>query len=145
QKLRASAGAVPSLIGLEHWFAEEGLGPTEAATRAAERLALTTHVMANSIMSLRGIAPRDWRQFVEGQSATDRVLRNDPSGDYAAMTFETRDDYRHAVERVARRAGLAERAVALEAIALAQAYAGDPRRSHVGYWLIDKEIGELEQ
>ena len=54
---------------------------------------------------------KDWR--------TDRMLRRleamlreDPSGDYPAMTFATRDWYRHVVERIARRTDRDEVAVA---------------------------------
>ncbi len=144
QQLRASAGAVPPLVGIEQWFAEEGFGPTEAATRAAERLAMTTHVMANSIMSLRSIGPRDWSRFVERQSAVERELRGDPSGDYPHMTFATRDTYRHAVERMAKHAGATEVQVAQRAVAHARGFADDPRLSHVGYWLVDRGVGAFE-
>ncbi len=144
QQLRATAGSVPPLVALEQWFAEEGLGPTDAATRAAERLALTTHVMSNSIMSLRGIAQRDWRDFVERRSAIEQVLREDPSGDHPGMTFATRDTYRHVIERVARGSSIPEWEVARRAIVLAQAHADDPRRRHVGYWLVDRGVLDLE-
>ena len=149
QQLRAADGPIPPLADIERWFAEEGLGPTQATTRAAERLALTTHMMSNSIMSLRGIAPRDWRQFVEQQSAVEARLRADPTGDYARMTFATRDSYRHAVERIAKRSQLGEVEVAERAIAMAAsqepASSGDTRRAHVGFWLVDRGVAELER
>jgi len=145
QQLRNAAGPIPPLVSIEHWFAEEGVGHTTATARAAERLALTTHMMSNSIMSLRGIAPRDWRQFVEHQSVMDARLRGDPSGDYPRMTFATRDAYRHAVERIARRSDATEVEVAERAVALAQANHADARRSHVGYWLVDRGVPALER
>lgn len=144
QQLRATAGATAPLVGLERWFAEEGIGPTEAATRAAERLALTTLVMANSITSLRRIAQLDWREFVEHLSAVEQSLAGDPAGEYSRMTFATRDSYRHAVERIAKHAEADEREVARAAIALAAAHGADPRRAHVGYWLVDRGVTELE-
>ncbi|MEX2180522.1 MAG: glucoamylase family protein [Gemmatimonadaceae bacterium] len=145
QQLRSATGAVPPLVRLEQWFAEEGLTPTDAATRAAQHLALTTLVMANSITSLRGIAQRDWQQFVETQSLMERILRGDPAGVYPRMTFATRDAYRHAVERIARGAALEEPDVARRVVALAQAHAGAPRQSHVGHWLVDDGVAELER
>ena len=144
QQLRATAGATAPLVGLERWFAEEGIGPTEAATRAAERLALTTLVMANSIMSLRNIAQRDWRDFVERLSVVEEILQRDPAGEHARMTFATRDSYRHAVERIAKHSEADEREVARAAIGLAEAHATDVRRAHVGYWLVDRGVAELE-
>ncbi len=144
QQLRASAGAVPPLVGVEQWFAEEGLGPTDAATRAAERLALTSLVMANSITSLRALAPLDWRSFVERQSEVEQVLREDPAGDYLRMTFATRDAYRHAVERIARGSTTTEVDVARRAVALSRDTTGETRRSHVGFWLVDRGVPDLE-
>ncbi len=145
QQLRASAGAVPPLVGVEQWFAEEGLGPTDAATRAAERLALTSLMMANSITSLRALAPLDWRSFVERQSEVEQVLREDPSADYLRMTFATRDAYRHAVERIARGAVATEVDVARRAVELSQGAPQETRRSHVGFWLVDRGVADLER
>lgn len=69
-------------------------------------------MMANSITSLRNIGRRDWRVIVEHQSMMDAVLREDPSGFYPLMTFATRDQYRHVVERIAKQTGHRETSVA---------------------------------
>ncbi|HET6681773.1 MAG TPA: glucoamylase family protein [Gemmatimonadaceae bacterium] len=146
-QLRLTAGASPALLWLEHWMRDEGLRPEDATARSTQRLALTQIMMANSITSLRTIGRRDWRRFVERQSAMEAVLRTDPSGFYERMTFATRDRYRHAVERLARRSGHPETTVASWAIALATRGAelgADPRRAHVGYYLIDDGLPELE-
>lgn len=144
-QLRISSGAFPALLWLERWIAEEGLSPDDAAQRATERLSLTTLMMANSITSLRAIGVRDWKLFVEHQSAMDRVLREDPSGFYTQMSFATRDSYRHAVERIAKRTARTETEVAQQA--LDRARAGEPgtQRAHVGYHLVDAGVAELEQ
>ena len=144
-QFRLAAGASPPLAWLELWLAEEGLSPEVAATRATEQLALTALTMANSITSLRGIAQRDWGKFVERQSLMERVLREDPSAFYGKMTFATRDAYRHVVERIAKRTGLAEETVARQAVALARAGADtDPRRGHVGFYLVAQGSVALE-
>ncbi len=44
-------------------------------------------------------------EFVETLSSVEQILREDPIGIYGRMDFRTRDNYRHAVERVARAAG----------------------------------------
>jgi cyclic beta-1,2-glucan synthetase len=151
-QLRHSAKAIPALVWLESWIADQGLSADEAARRATERLALTTLMMANSITSLRAIGLRDWKRFVEHQSVTEQVLRGDPAGVYARMTFATRDSYRHAVERIAKGARLDESEVAREAIARAQSAAArlrpeaaDQRAAHVGYHLIDEGLPALER
>jgi cyclic beta-1,2-glucan synthetase len=148
-QLRSARGEFPPLIWLEQWIAEDGLSAEEAAARSTQRLAMTQIMMANSITSLRTIGRMDWRTIVERQSTMEAVLRDDPSGFYGRMTFETRDRYRHVVERVAKRTGRDEAAVARDAIELARAGArangGDPRRAHVGYYLVDDGLAELER
>ena len=148
-QLRAEGGSLPAVVRLQHWITEEALSAEDATARATQRLALTQVVMANSITSLRAIARVDWRTFVEQESRVDAVLREDPLGHYARMTFQTRDRYRHVVERIARRTQRVESEVAQMAVELARAalvHSGhDGRRDHVGYYLIDEGLAQLER
>jgi len=147
--LRGSVARAEALAHLEHWLSAEGLASDALAAQATERVAHTQMMTANSIMSLRTIGRRDWRTFVERQSVVEGVLARDPSGHYSRMTFATRDRYRHVVERLARRSGMSEPAVAECAIAQAdQDHAGTldaMRRRHVGYHLIDAGLPKLER
>jgi cellobiose phosphorylase len=94
--------------------------------------------VSNLIGSMRRTSAIDWQQFVEDVSRVDEVLVQDPSGRYAQMDFETRDDYRRSVERLSRRSGIRETAVAGLALKLAQEdRSPDPRRQHIGYYLVD--------
>jgi cellobiose phosphorylase len=149
QQLRQEFGALPGLMRLEHWIAEEAMSAQEAATRSTERMAITQVVMANSITSLRAVGRMEWRTFVEAQSRVEAVLRSDPSGFYTSMTFATRDSYRHSVERIAKRVLLTEEAVAQRAVDLARTgleqHPEDQRRSHVGYYLVDQGLLQLER
>ncbi|MBR9988630.1 MAG: hypothetical protein KFH98_02685, partial [Gemmatimonadetes bacterium] len=148
QKLRLMQGSYLPLAQIEQWISDRALNAEEATARSTQHLALTQVMMAHSITSLRIIAHLDWRSFVEGQSAMDAVLRSDPAGYYARMTFGTRDRYRHVVERIARHTGQTEDAVAHRAVDLARQ--GDdiggtqPWRRHVGYHLIDDGLPILE-
>jgi cyclic beta-1,2-glucan synthetase len=148
QQLR-STGSLAALRHLESWLTEEAFTAEEATSRATRRMALTQVGMANSITSLRAVARMDWRTFVERQSRLEAALREDPSGYYGSMTFATRDWYRHVVERIAKRTRRAEEAVARRAVELARTAAerepANPRRAHVGYYLIDEGLAELER
>lgn len=154
QRLRLARDSFAPLGWLEQWIADDGMSGEEAASLATQRLAATQIAMANSITSLRVIARLDWREFVERHSAMEAVLRRDPSGHYQRMTFATRDHYRHVVERIATRTGHDEVGVAEKAIALAErtpiapdgaARATDDVRAHVGYYLVDDGLPELER
>lgn len=115
----------------------------ENTKQAADQLSVS-----NSINSLRFLAKMDWREFVEQLSIVEHILLKDPAGLYAKMDFHTRDQYRHAVERMAKQSGAPENKVAEAAWSLA-ADAGETvrreesgRRSHVGYWLISEGAAE---
>jgi len=103
--------------------------------------------ISNSIGSLRILDAMDWRKFVESMSAVEQTLREDPAGIYPGMDSATRDHYRRTVETIARRSPLAESEVARQAIRLAQAGTGtsDERTQHVGFYLIDQGLPQLER
>ncbi|MEO5510036.1 MAG: cyclic beta 1-2 glucan synthetase, partial [Longimicrobiales bacterium] len=137
------------MLWIEEWIAEDGLSIADAVSRDNQRIALTQLMMANSITSLRALTLIDWKVFFETQSAVEGVLREDPSGDYAGMTFETRDRYRHVIERLAKRTRQAETDVAAGAVALANEARADggavtSREQHVGYWIVDDGRPQLE-
>ena len=137
---------------------EVGVSPEDAVAQATHHLALTQIKMANSITSLRDIGRRDWREFVEHQSAMEAVLRDGSGGVLPLMTFATRDTYRHVVERIAKRTEHSEVVVVGRAIEMARRHAvGDSawslqppeaaaiRQQHVGYYLIDDGLLDLER
>jgi cyclic beta-1,2-glucan synthetase len=105
--------------------------------------------ISNSIGSLRFLATMDWREFVETMSDVEQTLRTDPGGAYGKMDFATRDLYRHAVERMAKTSHLSEGEIARKAIQLAlngsAGKGGDDREAHVGFYLIDRGLPELER
>ena len=149
QRLRLSPSAFAPLGWLEQWMAEEGMPAELAASLSTNRLAITQLMMANSITSLRTIGRMDWRTFVERQSVMDAELRRDPARFYDRMTFETRDHYRHVVERIAMRTKNEEAVVARAVVELASEHAArdleGALKAHVGYWLIDDGLPELQR
>ncbi len=148
QQIRSRRADFTPLMWLEQWIADEVMSVEEAVQRSTQHLALTQLVMANSIASLRKIGSIDWSEFVEAASATEAVLRRDPSGVYGGMTFPTRDRYRHVVEHLSRRTDVPEHQVAEAAIQAAAAeersMGSSARSAHVGYHLVDDGRRVLE-
>ena len=122
----------------------EQLVQTENQQQAADQVSIS-----NSIASLRFLGAMDWREFVEKMSVVEQTLREDTGGVYGKMDFATRDRYRHVVEKIAKSSRLSEGEVARKAIQLAHEAAarkgGDDRAAHVGFYLIDKGLAQLEQ
>jgi cellobiose phosphorylase len=127
----------------ESYLTIERLVQSENQQQAADQLSIS-----NSIGSLRFLSAMDWREFVERMSTVEQTLREDPAGVYGRMGFTTRDRYRHVVEEIAKKSGLAENEVAGVAIGLAGQSAagtgGDNRARHVGFYLIDGGLPQLK-
>lgn len=116
-----------------------------------DRLAASSDSWPVLLTSLRQVGEFAWKDLVEGVNRIDRVLRDDPAGAYASMDFDSRDRYRAIVADLAQRCPASERQVAETALLMArQADAGCDgsraarRRSHVGYYLLDRGLAELQ-
>ena len=145
---QSPALALP-LTWIEQQLSESGL-TIEQLVRSENQQQATDQVsVSNSIGSLRFLGAMDWREFVETMSVVEQALGEDPGGVYARMDFATRDRYRHMVEKTAKSSQLSEHEVARQAIQLArEAAAGngrDDRAAHVGFYLIDKGLPQLER
>lgn len=132
---------------LEQALAERGesieqLVYLENQTQAADQVSVS-----HSINSLRLLDGTNWKDFVESMSHVEQALRRDPAQVYGQMDFPTRDSCRHSVETMARHSAMTETEVAETAIRLAAEASQDTedRRSHVGYYLIDKGRPILER
>ncbi len=148
QSMRDAGQAVtPVVAWIGRELASAGSSPEEAVRIEFNRQAALQASIGNTISSMRRLSAANWADFVERLSVVEALLRTDPAGVYAKMDFATRDRYRHTVERIARRAGKPEIAVAGQAIGLARAATeADPddiRRSHVGYYLAARGVHQL--
>lgn len=134
---------------IELHLADSGLSIEQVVQVETQHQAASQLSISNSIASLRLLGATDWRDFVEAMSAVEHTLQDDPGGLYGRMDFATRDRYRHAVERLARRSHLSEVEVARQAVTLARQAAALPaapgRLAHVGYYLIDQGLPQLQQ
>ena len=156
---------------VQTWVEQQLLLQNMTATQlleSASRVAAANQIsIANSISSLRFIAAMDWRNFVEAFSVIEQILKHDPAGEYALQDFATRDQYRHAIEDIARlsanssqkqqyknQANLhsnhcsqyeikaAQAAINL-AVAASNQFGMQHRQAHVGYYLIDEGLCSL--
>jgi cyclic beta-1,2-glucan synthetase len=104
--------------------------------------------ISNSICSLRFLSSMDWCNFVESMSHVEKILSEDPLKMYKSMDFITRDNYRHVIEKFAKKCKLSEVDVAQKTIELAKKGAeqngAKDRSAHVGYYLIGNGLPQLE-
>lgn len=133
---------------IEQQLAEYGLSTEDLIQQENQKQAADQVSISNSISSLRFLGSTDWREFVEHTSIIEAILKQDINGVYAAMDFHTRDQYRHAVEKIAKHSLLSEMDVAVMAIEAAKDAASktdDTRLKHVGYYLLGKGLPKIQR
>jgi cyclic beta-1,2-glucan synthetase len=145
---QSPALAMP-LTWIEQRLSESGQTIEQLVQAENQQQAVDQVSISNSINSLRLLGAVDWREFVETMSIVEQTLREDADGVYGRMDFATRDRYRHVVEKIAKSSWLSEAEVARKAIDLSHGAAvgkgGDDRMAHVGFYLIDKGLPQLER
>ena len=147
----------PALHWLEAQMSQKGVTLEDLIRTLNHQRAALKLSTGNLITSLRLLASLDWHAFFESVSLVEHVLSEDPSGTYAEMDFATRDRYRHVIEKLAKHNPDAEVEIARHAIehaannlsseqnGQARALPLDfERRRHVGYFLIDEGLPQLE-
>jgi cyclic beta-1,2-glucan synthetase len=119
--------------------------PAAARETAVQGPDAATGGVERCIHALRVLDTVDWSAFFERSNRVEAILRTDPAGVYPRMEFATCDAYRKVVESIAWSAGYAEEAVAKLAIDLARVDMPEPRRGHVGFYLVAEGRVELER
>lgn len=139
-----------ALAWIDARLADDGSSIGQQVQAERDAMAADGALVAHSLAGLRLLGGIDWRQLLEAASAVEPILRADPDGSYPRMDAPTRDLYRRAVERLARRSGRPEAEVAQEALGLAGTHRApnegglDARRRHIGYYLAGPGLPLLE-
>ena len=148
QMLRKQGRKAAALAGdINHQLSAKGYSLDEMIGLAHQLQAARQVSIGNAITSLRIIAAIDWNEIFESLSHVEEILRQDPAGYYHEMDFESRDNYRHAIEKISRFYNVSEIRVANIALESAwEAPVGDngDLLRHVGYYLISAGRKKLE-
>ena len=142
-----SQNAGKALIWLEGELEKRGSDSEEIIVGEHRNLSTGNVTMGNIVRGLRLVNDVDWTMWFETVSRIDEVLRE--KTDFASLDFYSRDQYRTAIEELARRSEKSEFEVTLKAIGLA-ADAASPKdgapdiHSDVGFFLVGNRRQELE-
>ncbi len=150
QRLREQDPAVtPVLDWLEKQQQRHSTSIEQVIHAEHQRQAATQVTVGNIITSMRLLSTLDWRDFFESVCLIEPVLGEDPAGAYSKMEFVSRDRYRHVIERISKRTRSDELEIARSAVELAQNGRGDGSNpgpeSHVGFYLVDGGLAQLEE
>lgn len=136
-----------ALNWIEQRLTDDGYNISVLIQQENQKQAAAQVSISNSISSLRFLSTTDWQTFVEDTSVVEKILHEDPWKVYDKMDFSTRDEYRHAIERIAKKSTASEKDIAELVIATATKHATDKENimGHVGYYLVGKGVKQIEQ
>lgn len=119
------------------WF-EEYFGKSINEILHAEQILESIEQVgfSNAMISLISLSQLSWREIFESLCMVDKILNNDPVGAYSQMDFLSRDQYRHVIEKLAKKSKKSEIEVALVTLKLSERGKNEVER-HVGYYLIN--------
>ena len=151
---QSPALALP-LTWIEQRLSESGLTIEQSVHSENQQQAADQVSISNSIGSLRFLGAMDWPEFVERLSSVEQVLREDPAGVYGKMDFATRDQLpscrgedSQEQPAIRKRCGAqSHRACSAKSAANSQTrpLRINDREAHVGFYLIDKGLPQLER
>ncbi|MGE5626949.1 MAG: GH36-type glycosyl hydrolase domain-containing protein [Solirubrobacterales bacterium] len=113
-----------------------------------QKQALCEILMGNCINGIRYTANLNWKESFEKLNLVEKILRGDPYKHYALMDYESRDYYRHSVEKLSRKTKLSEVYIAKKSIECASEAMENNSldyEKHVGYYLVDDGVGTLKK
>src|SRR3989338_3161727 len=131
-------------------LSKQGASASALATISARMARMQAVTVSNAIASLRYLAQVRWDKISLELNMVNAVLAKDPAGAFLLLTDETRSQYQQTIARIADGTGSHDIEVAREAVRLARE-ASESRRvdkkrtEHVGYYLVEKGVRELEQ
>lgn len=142
QKFRKQGKSVSTVTYLLDNKLKEQNTSTDAFTNLEHQLQAARQVsIGNIITGLKLVSDLDWADMFESLSQVESIMRRDPGNIYPMMDFESRDYYRHEIEKLARTFDTSEIYVAGKAVECASEIAKAvpvPPAGHVGYYLVGK-------
>jgi cyclic beta-1,2-glucan synthetase len=133
----------PILLWLDERLSAQGSSADEVVRAEHQEQAAMSVTVRNIITSMRLTSAFDWQTFFESVSLVDEILRE--GSNFGGMDFETRDQYRHAIEDLSRGSRYSEIEIARRAVERAKRRSaelqhngqpGDDKKSDPGFYLL---------
>ena len=139
--------ATPFMNVLEEQVNKMGTSIEEVIKKEHFDIALKKVSMANCILSMKELLRMDFLSIFEKTNGVEDILKKDPAQVYTKMDYRTKEQYRGAIQEIANKTKIAEIYIAKKAFFLANKQIEEEKqiskKSHIGYYLIDKGKTEL--
>lgn len=140
RKLRdQGAKASLTLQWLEEKLRENHVEPDDLLRTDHQIQALDQISIGNTVTSLRTLGTIDWQKWFEETNSAHKILCEEPANVFVKCDFKTRDQYRHEIEKLAKKMRVSENIIARQLIDICSKVSlvqENTDVAHVGYYLI---------
>ena len=103
-------------------------------------IAVKKVLIGNSITSIKKIQRINFLEIFERINGVEEILKKDPASVYEKMDSDTKSYYRNKIKEISKKTKMSEIYIAKKILELANQNEVGEKRSHIGYYLIDKGI-----
>lgn len=135
--------AYPFLNILEEQVNKMGIDISDVIKKEHFDIAVKKVSIGNSITSIKNIQRINFIDIFEQINQVDDILNQDPANVYEIMDYKTKIYYRNVIQEISKKTKISEIYIAKKCLELATNKEG--KKSHIGYYLIDKGKKELLQ
>ena len=130
------------LEALEEIVNRTGTTISEVIKKEHFDIAIRKISIGNGITSIKAIQRINFLEIFEKINGVEEILKKDPARVYEKMDYQTKEYYRGQIKEISKKTKISELYIArkvLEISSIQKNY----KRSHVGYYLVDKGLEEL--
>jgi len=136
--------AVPYLKILEEQVEKTGTTIGEIIKKEHFDIALKKLSIGNCIKSIKNIQRINFTEIFEKINGVEEILKKDPAKVYSRMTYKTKEYYRNRIKELSEKIKVSEIYITSKALELANKNKENTKKSHIGYYIIDKGLTELK-
>ena len=134
------------LNALEEVVEKLGTTVSDIIKKEHFEIAVNKVLMGNSITSIKEIQRINFLEIFEKINGVEEILKKDPAQIYNRMDYKTKEYYRGKIKEISNKTKISEIYIARKMLELSEESLekeGKNKKSHIGYYLIDKGINKL--
>ena len=136
---------------LEEEVEKTGNDISEIVKKEHFDVAVKRVLVGNAIITLKNISRVNFLEIFESINGVEDILKQDPAQQYDKMDVDTKTYYRNKIQEISKKTKISEIYIAKKCLELSKKAKekleindiNDERKTHIGYYLIDKGRNEL--
>ena len=128
EQIKKTGTTIPEIIKKEHFD-----------------IAIKKVSIGNCIKSIKDIQRINFTEIFEHINGVEEILKKDPAKVYDKMTYKTKEYYRNIIKELSNKTKISEIYITSKALELAKKNISQNKKSHIGYYFIDKGLLDLKK